>query len=840
MNRLLHFSHSSIFFTNYNGRNNSFPQKLVMRAIKKILLFVFIIIPSFSFAQYVTGAAPIQDGTITDAEYYNSFGVGASGSTWYMAWDNTNLYIAKTGGASGEPDILYFDTNPTAYSNGGVATGTNGQTTGQDDWNNTPNLPFVAKARVYWTDTYAEVSLNTGSGWSVPIVITTHTNSGNNREIEIPWSVLNNPGGIPAAFNWLATASSTGGYIYDQYPTVNYGGGSGGTPTYFYYQSVINSSSTGTTYAFSSNFLSFTNYNNSSYVYTDFLPTSLYDFTMGNSSSAGSVTMQTDITITGNLVVENGVLNSSGGDGSGYYKITMGNESGVLDIFTNSGGHIYGTDNGVGNNLSLVVEGFITLGGDPATPNTDDHKFYNIFIQSSGGLSLGQGILCRYGGFNVAGILQINANGYVEGTATSAIPAFYLDGTASLIYNNGGNYLVTDYEWPTTNSPANVTVQNVGTAIVLNDAKTIDSILTIANGTITTTAANLLTINNTAVGAISGGSTTGYIIGPVQWNLPSGATGNYTLPLGDGNVYLPFAISPTTSGATSVTVQAFDTVSGGTPDEITLDSISSTEYWQVTTASGFSGGAVSLARSTPAIGSMNTIGQSATQAGIYSSIGGTPGTLNGQGGVITSNTIGGVGTSYLVLANVFVSLPVTFTGVNASLKEDGEAEINWQVVGESNIKSYTVERSTDGSHFEDIGTLSATGAVNYDYTDAGATTFTGTIYYRIKTTGTSGNNSYSIIVRLVIGQGIAGITIYPNPVKNGQLQLQFLNKPAGQYIASLKNIAGQSLYASAINYFGGTAEELLQLPSTLAAGIYELEIISPLQKTYVLKVIIER
>ena len=143
---------------------------------KSFFLFLIVIfIPSFSFAQFVTGAAPVQDGTITSAEYYNSTGVGANGGVWYMAWDSTNLYIAKTGGATGEPDILYFDTNPTSYSNGGVATGTNGQTTGQSDYGSTPNLPFVAKARVYWDATYAEVTINTGSGWGTPILITTRT-----------------------------------------------------------------------------------------------------------------------------------------------------------------------------------------------------------------------------------------------------------------------------------------------------------------------------------------------------------------------------------------------------------------------------------------------------------------------------------------------------------------------------------------------------------------------------------------------------------------------------------------------------------------------------------------
>ena len=283
--------------------------------MKKIIALSLYLIPLFSFSQFVN-APPVQNGNISGAEYGN---VSNSGP-WYIAWDNTNMYIGLNATQNYEPAIMYFDFNPTADSLGGVAAGANGSTTGKNDWGTTPNLPFLAKARLYFLtnangNNYAEVTVNTGTGWSVPTVISSQLNTSGssqsyNFELYVSWSQLGTGGSRPATFNWLGTESSEAGYIYHQVPLTNYYGNTTTTPTYYYYQSVINTASTNTN-ALSTNFESFTDYNDTIFNYVSALPTTLYDLTVGKSNtSTGSLIIQTPITVKNNLTINNG----TGGD----------------------------------------------------------------------------------------------------------------------------------------------------------------------------------------------------------------------------------------------------------------------------------------------------------------------------------------------------------------------------------------------------------------------------------------------------------------------------------------------------------------------------------------------
>ncbi|RZK31299.1 MAG: hypothetical protein EOO57_16530 [Hymenobacter sp.] len=151
-----------------------------------------------SHAQYTT-PAPVQDGTISDAEYGNT--VSANGldsnklvtsatSAWYMTWDANNLYVAKTGGQNYEPNLMYLDLNPLLPVTGGSVS--DGNLTGNTDFGVTPTLPFRGDVRVYFTDSYVEVRRMQGDGtWGDPIVANlTVSNTGTNREVRLSWSTL--------------------------------------------------------------------------------------------------------------------------------------------------------------------------------------------------------------------------------------------------------------------------------------------------------------------------------------------------------------------------------------------------------------------------------------------------------------------------------------------------------------------------------------------------------------------------------------------------------------------------------------------------------------------------
>ena len=69
-----------------------------------------------------------------------------------------------------------------------------------------------------------------------------------------------------------------------------------------------------------------------------------------------------------------------------------------------------------------------------------------------------------------------------------------------------------------------------------------------------------------------------------------------------------------------------------------------------------------------------------------------------------------------------------------------------------------------------------------------------------------------------------GIAVYPNPVENKKLQLQFVNQPIGKYSLQLVNNAGQQVYTGVLQLSIKDAIRLVQLESSLPAGVYSLSI----------------
>ncbi|MES2431393.1 MAG: T9SS type A sorting domain-containing protein [Bacteroidota bacterium] len=197
------------------------------------------------------------------------------------------------------------------------------------------------------------------------------------------------------------------------------------------------------------------------------------------------VELTSDRSLTGNLTVTNGALQSNG-----QRTLTMNGTTQTITVSNSTGGAIYGTDNGFGNDLILTIASgsTTTWTGDATGGNDDEKKLFNINVNSGGTLALSRGILSKYGTFTVAGILQLNANGYVQQTAGGNAKAPTYSGTGSLVYNSGGSYTM-DFEWSGAGStvgygvPYSVTVQNTGTALTIGAARSITGTLTVNTGT---------------------------------------------------------------------------------------------------------------------------------------------------------------------------------------------------------------------------------------------------------------------------------------------------------------------------------------------------------------------
>jgi hypothetical protein len=71
------------------------------------------------------------------------------------------------------------------------------------------------------------------------------------------------------------------------------------------------------------------------------------------------------------------------------------------------------------------------------------------------------------------------------------------------------------------------------------------------------------------------------------------------------------------------------------------------------------------------------------------------------------------------------------------------------------------------------------------------------------------------------------------------VNLQFANQPMGNYNISLVNNSGQIVYSSTKNHAGGSATQIMELPSSVAKGAYQLEIIAPDNSRQIQKLLIK-
>ena len=184
-------------------------------------------------------ATPTLNGAIAAGEYGSHVDgqnqQTSGGSIAYVTWDATNFYIAYANANVNEGVVVYIDTNPVVPANGGSNAA--GNVTGQNyDGTNFAALPFRADFVAYFKTGYREYRTADGAGgWSGPTAGfgTYADDSATTRELAIPWSAL---GGQPARFNFLAYATSAGGFVYGQLPAANAGGliGTGATYAHYY------------------------------------------------------------------------------------------------------------------------------------------------------------------------------------------------------------------------------------------------------------------------------------------------------------------------------------------------------------------------------------------------------------------------------------------------------------------------------------------------------------------------------------------------------------------------------------------------------------------------------
>ncbi len=356
------------------------------------------------------------------------------------------------------------------------------------------------------------------------------------------------------------------------------------------------------------------------------------------------------------------------------------------------------------------------------------------------------------------------------------------------------------------------------------------------SGNIVTNSTDVLTIKST--GNVVGGSSLSYIDGPVI--RETDAASDYLFPLGKSGQYEPAIVTPSTVDPAAFQAEYFNTGSNTTSPTCNpsrVEAYAGNEYWDVSRTSGTTAAKLSLYyRATDVAGNWTdgTTTVSGPDATKLLTIAHYNGTCWQDENNAFGDLAGNTGSGFIISKELtsfspftigfgpLAALPVNFGAVRA-YGQGSAIKVDWSNLTETDVVSYTVERSANGRDFISLGTVAALhnngGRADYSFVDAAP--LNGSNFYRILSTERNNNRKYSLIVQ-VETKGAGVVSLYPNPVTGHAFTLQAGSLPRGDYNLRVVNAVGQQVYGQALSHSGGVITTTVELPASVTPGIYTL------------------
>ena len=193
---------------------------------------------------------------------------------------------------------------------------------------------------------------------------------------------------------------------------------------------------------------------------------------------------------------------------------------------------------------------------------------------------------------------------------------------------------------------------------------------------------------------------------------------------------------------------------------------------------------------------------------------------------------------YVNLGIAAGTLPVNFTGITASRKSNN-IQLSFSVANEINMHQYVVQHSADGRLFKDITTIAPSGAgSSKTYQTFDVQTASAAHFYRIKGISIGGKEQYSVIAKVSAQSNLSAIQVYPNPITGKSMQIELNNTVAGMHqLVAISNI-GQRFVLPALKIAGTQQMQTVQLPGSMAPGIYRLQVTAPDAKVFVKTIVV--
>ncbi len=443
-----------------------------------------------------------------------------------------------------------------------------------------------------------------------------------------------------------------------------------------------------------------------------------------------------------------------------------------------------------------------------------------------------------------------NYTGSITVNTPSASPITFGAGSGSATLSGSSNQTVN----VTSGSPSPIftrlIIANTSGDVTLNTPISVQTSMSLSSGLLNTTTTNILTMLNGSTTAAGTALSTSYVNGPMRYQKSASGTTTLNFPIGSYPDCRPFVltVNHTTSALYNYTAQVYDLSAGllyyTLPPSVTR--VSGEHYYTIarTNSAGTSTPATDLSGNQSiqlffgiddyvTDGSTLTIVKNTyTAPTTWINIGGSGAPAASGGsfltGSITSTSSPSAFNSFstFALANQIDgsnTLPVNLVYFTAQPDNNNKVNLGWETATESNNSYFTVERSKDGSSFEDLQKVNTqapdgNSSQPLDYTSVDASPYMGTSFYRLRQTDRDGNFKYSNVVTVNLTKKTP-ISVYPNP-SGGTVYVSGLNPSAATVRVEWYDAGGKFLLQEEATVNGGIA----RLNPRLTNGLYFIKV----------------
>ncbi len=170
-------------------------------------------------------------------------------------------------------------------------------------------------------------------------------------------------------------------------------------------------------------------------------------------------------------------------------------------------------------------------------------------------------------------------------------------------------------------------------------------------------------------------------------------------------------------------------------------------------------------------------------------------------------------------------LPLQFIGFTA-LRNNSLVTLHWQTSNETNVSSFSIQRSVDGVNFITIGHTAATGGNNslmsYVYNDNISQLTSGKLYYRLQIENRDGTAQLSD-TKIIDNELKFTASVNPNPIKGNSFTLNFFNPTPANIEISIYDMQGRNVLTQHYNLPAGNISKLITIDN-ISRGLYLLHV----------------